>query len=474
MTAAPRPLPLDLRAHLLAGQVIPAHPLALDERRRLDERHQRALTRYYVASGAGGIAVGVHTTQFEIREPQHGLLGPVLELASRTADDALAQAPRPFVKIAGVCGRTAQAMHESRLAHDLGYHAGLVSLGAWRDESESMILDHCRVIADILPLFGFYLQPAVGGRVLSYRFWREFAELPNVWAIKIAPFNRYQTIDVVRAVVEAGRDDIALYTGNDDNIVADLLTPFPVHVGGTTVLRWIDGGLLGQWAVWTRGAVSLLAAIKEARASGEYVPSLLSHGAALTDAATKAGFVPQGTIDGRVLPHQVIETFDRGEQAHVPVLAGFNSGELRPTIAGSIAIPSFFRPVHYANHILVDGGVVNPLPLDQASADCDILVGIDVNGDPSDRIAKVDYRALDVWFGSAQIMMHSLTAHMMAAYPPDVYARPHVSSFGAMEFWRVKEIIEAADREKDNFKRHLSHKVEQFIKQTGETTRAGD
>ena len=153
--------------------------------------------------------------------------------------------------------------------------------------------------------------------------------------------------------------------------------------------------------------------------------------------------------------------------------AVFNSGELRPTIAGSIAIPSFFRPVHYANHILVDGGVVNPLPLDQASADCDILVGIDVNGDPSDRIAKVDYRALDGWFGSAQIMMHSLTAHMMAAYPPDVYARPHVSSFGAMEFWRVKEIIEAADREKDNFKRHLSHKVEQFIKQTGETTRAG-
>jgi NTE family protein len=154
--------------------------------------------------------------------------------------------------------------------------------------------------------------------------------------------------------------------------------------------------------------------------------------------------------------------------------AVFNSGELRPTIAGSIAIPSFFRPVYYANHILVDGGVVNPLPLDQASADCDILVGIDVNGDPSDRIAKVDYRALDVWFGSAQIMMHSLTAHMMAAYPPDVYARPHVSSFGAMEFWRVKEIIEAADREKDNFKRHLSHKVEQFIMKTGETTRAGD
>lgn len=154
--------------------------------------------------------------------------------------------------------------------------------------------------------------------------------------------------------------------------------------------------------------------------------------------------------------------------------AVFNSGKLRPTIAGSIAIPSFFKPVNYANHLLVDGGVVNPLPLDQAAADADILVGIDVNGDPSDRLNRADYRALDVWFGSAQIMMHSLTAHMMAAYPPDVYARPHVNAFGAMEFWRVKEILEAADKEKDNFKRHLTHKVEQFIMKTGKTTRAGD
>jgi NTE family protein len=152
----------------------------------------------------------------------------------------------------------------------------------------------------------------------------------------------------------------------------------------------------------------------------------------------------------------------------------FNAGLLRPTIAGSIAIPSFFRPVKYANHVLVDGGVVNPLPLDQAAADTDILVGIDVNGDPSDKMMRADYHALDVWFGSAQIMMHSLTAHMMAAYPPDVYARPHVNAIGAMEFWRVREIIEAADKEKDNFKRHLTHKVEQFIMKTGETTRAGD
>jgi dihydrodipicolinate synthase/N-acetylneuraminate lyase len=306
--------PPNIREHLRAGQVIPAHPLALTAARTLDERRQRGLTRYYAEAGAGGIAVGVHTTQFAIRDPAVGLYRPVLELAMDEARIALGGTSRPFAMIAGVVGHTAQARTEAEIARQIGYDAALLSLGAWRDESESMILDHCRVIADILPLFGFYLQPAVGGRVLSYRFWREFAELPNVWAIKIAPFNRYQTIDVVRAVVEAGRDDIALYTGNDDNIVADLLTPFPVHVGGTTVLRWIDGGLLGQWAVWTRGAVSLLAAIKEARASGEYVPSLLSHGAALTDANSAifdvangfAGCIPgihevlrrQGLLDG--------------------------------------------------------------------------------------------------------------------------------------------------------------------------------
>jgi dihydrodipicolinate synthase/N-acetylneuraminate lyase len=202
----------------------------------------------------------------------------------------------------------------------------LLSLGAWRDESEDDTLDHCRIIAEAIPLFGFYLQPAVGGRVLSHRFWREFAEIPNVWAIKIAPFNRYQTIDVVRAVVEAGRDDIALYTGNDDNIVADLLTPFPVHVGGSTTLRWIDGGLLGQWAVWTRAAVTMLAAIKSARVTGEFAPTLLSHGAALTDANSAvfdvahnfAGCIPgihevlrrQGLLEGTwcLDPHETLST----------------------------------------------------------------------------------------------------------------------------------------------------------------------
>ena len=281
MESSERP---SVRAHLREGQVIPAHPLALTAARRLDDRRQRGLTRYYVGAGAGGLAVGVHTTQFAIRDSAIGLYRPVLELAIDEARSALASAPRTFAMIAGVCGHTAQARTEAEIATALGYDAGLLSLGDWRSETEAEMLDHCRTIAEIIPLFGFYLQPAVGGRILSYRFWREFAEIPNVWAIKIAPFNRYQTIDVVRAVVEAGRDDIALYTGNDDNIVADLLTPFPVTVGGVTTTRWIDGGLLGQWAVWTRAAVQLLQAVKAARRIGAIDPGLLTLGAALTDA----------------------------------------------------------------------------------------------------------------------------------------------------------------------------------------------
>jgi len=273
---------MSVREHLRDGQVIPAHPLALTAQRTLDERRQRGLTRYYIDAGAGGVAVGVHTTQFAIRDSGVGLFRPVLELAideARSVRDL-----RPFAMIAGVCGHTAQARTEAEIAAALGYDAGLLSLGDWREESEAELIDHCRIIAEVIPLFGFYLQPAVGGRVLSYRFWRELAEIPGVWAIKIAPFNRYQTIDVVRAVVEAGRDDIALYTGNDDNIVADLLTPFPVYVGGETVVRWIDGGLLGQWAVWTRAAVAILSEIKRARAGDSVDASLLSLGAALTDA----------------------------------------------------------------------------------------------------------------------------------------------------------------------------------------------
>ena len=305
--------PMSVREHLRLGQVIPAHPLALTENRSLDEARQRGLTRYYIDAGAGGVAVGVHTTQFAIRDSAVGLFRPVLELAMDEAKSR-ADTSRPFAMIAGVCGHTAQARTEAEIAAALGYDAGLLSLGDWRTEGEEELLEHCRIIGETIPLFGFYLQPAVGGRVLSYRFWREFAEIPSVWAIKIAPFNRYQTIDVIRAVVESGRDDIALYTGNDDNIVADLLTPFPVHVGGATVVRWIDGGLLGQWAVWTRAAVAMLERIKAARESVVLDASLLSEGAALTDANSAvfdashrfAGCIPgihevlrrQGLLDG--------------------------------------------------------------------------------------------------------------------------------------------------------------------------------
>jgi dihydrodipicolinate synthase/N-acetylneuraminate lyase len=277
---------VNVRQHLLAGQVIPAHPLALTPRRTLDERHQRALTRYYVAAGAGGMAVGVHTTQFEIHEAAVGLYRPVLELAAETAREALgSDATREFVQIAGLVGDTRQAVHEARVATSLGYHAGLLSLAALGDATDAALIRHCRAVADAIPLVGFYLQPAVGGRELGYRFWREFAEIPNVVAIKIAPFDRYRTIDVVRAVAESGREDVALYTGNDDSVVVDLLTPFPAVVGGRQTERRIVGGLLGQWAVWTRRAVELLAAARAASADGSSIDrAWLAQAAALTDA----------------------------------------------------------------------------------------------------------------------------------------------------------------------------------------------
>lgn len=233
-----------LRRRLFDGLVIPAHPLALTANRQLDERRQRALTRYYVAAGAGGVAVGVHTTQFAIRDC--GLLAPVLELAAAEAGS--------IVKIAGACGSTAQAVREAELAAGCGYDAVLLSLAAMKTASVAELIDHTRAVADVLPVVGFYLQPAVGGRLLPFDFWRRFCEVPNVVAIKMAPFNRYQTIDVIRAVAASGRgSEIALYTGNDDNILADLITPFDVE---GQRLR-INGGLLGQWAVWTHRAVEL-------------------------------------------------------------------------------------------------------------------------------------------------------------------------------------------------------------------------
>jgi len=279
----------DIRSHLARGHVIPAHPLALTAGRSLDERHQRALTRYYVAAGAGGIAVGVHTTQFQIRDPKHGLLAPVLALAAETAATSLLADPRPFARIAGVCGDTRQALAEARLAHDLGYDATLVSLGALHDAPERKLLEHCRAIGELLPLFGFYLQPAVGGRVLRYEFWRDFAQIPQVVAIKIAPFNRYQTLDVVRAVADSGRTDIALYTGNDDHIVLDLVTPLQaIRDGGAVTVRF-RGGLLGHWSVWTKSAVDLLERCKAAVAaagaseSGAIANELLALGSRVTD-----------------------------------------------------------------------------------------------------------------------------------------------------------------------------------------------
>ncbi len=272
-------MPSALRQHLLAGQVLPALPLALDSRRRWDERHQRALVRYYLDAGAGGIAVGVHATQFAIREPRFGLFEPVLRLTADTVQ-TWPKKPRPFTLIAGLCGHTPQARREAQLARALGYAAGLLSLGAWRDATEARILRHCRAIAAEIPLVGFYLQPAVGGRVFTYRFWRAFAEIPDVVAIKIAPFNRYRTIDVVRAVIDAGRDDIALYTGNDDNIVADLMTPFQFN----GQVRFIAGGLLGQWGVWTHRAVRLLADIKRVRGLRSHSSVWPTLNASLTDA----------------------------------------------------------------------------------------------------------------------------------------------------------------------------------------------
>lgn len=261
----------QLREKLLAGCVIPAHPLALDSNRKLDEEAQRGLTRYYLDSGAGGVAVGVHTTQFAIRDPKHALLEPVLRMA---LDEAKG---RDAIMIAGVCGKTPQALKEAELARDLGYDAGLLSLGAMREATIDELVAHMQAVAGIIPVVGFYLQPAVGGRILPYDFWRRAAEIENLVAIKMAPFNRYQTLDVIRGVAESGRgDEIALYTGNDDNIVADLITPFTF--GGKT-LR-ITGGLLGQWAVGTKAAVEMLNRI---HAGQTPLSLLLALGVQLTD-----------------------------------------------------------------------------------------------------------------------------------------------------------------------------------------------
>jgi dihydrodipicolinate synthetase family protein len=270
----------QLRKRLGEGLVIPACPLALNAQRKFDERHQRALVRYYAAAGAGGLAVGVHTTQFAIHDPKIGLFRPVLELAALEMNRSAA-----LVKIGGICGQTKQAIAEAGLLRELGYHAGLLSLGALRNADETELIEHCRAVAGIIPLLGFYLQPAAGGRLLPHAFWRRFAEIDNVVAIKIAPFNRYQTLDVIRAIAESGRDDIALYTGNDDNIVMDLLTPFRFRVDRQIAERRIAGGLLGHWAVWTKKAVELHAECRQvARSEQPFSADLLRRSVEVTDA----------------------------------------------------------------------------------------------------------------------------------------------------------------------------------------------
>lgn len=275
---------LEIRQALQHGLVIPACPLALNAGRKLDERRQRALLRYYAAAGAGGVAVGVHTTQFAIRDPSHGLLEPVLQLAGEELARLDTGRHVPLVRIGGICGGTTQATREAALLRQLGYHAGLLSLAAMKDAADDQLIAHCRAVAEILPVVGFYLQPAVGGRVLPYAFWRRLVEIENVVAVKIAPFNRYQTLDVVRAVAEAGRDDLALYTGNDDNIVLDLLTPYRFNLAGRTVECRIVGGLLGHWAVWTHKAVELLEECRRAAQSGGPIPAeLLRRAVEVTD-----------------------------------------------------------------------------------------------------------------------------------------------------------------------------------------------
>ncbi len=273
-------LPTEVPALLRRGIVIPAHPLALTEDRRLDERHQRALTRYYLDAGAGGLAVGVHTTQFEIRD--EGLYEPVLRLAAETAR---AWTDDTKVMIAGLVGSTEQALAEADVALGLGYHAGLLSLAAHKGADEDALIAHCQAVAGRIPLVGFYLQPAVGGIVLSAEFWRRFAAIDNVIAIKVAPFNRYRTLDVVRGVVAAGAEDrVSLYTGNDDHIMLDLLTPFAVRRGDETVTVRFRGGLLGHWSVWVKPAVAYLARAQAAAAAGSVDAELLQLDSQITDA----------------------------------------------------------------------------------------------------------------------------------------------------------------------------------------------
>lgn len=285
---------------LWEGCVIPAHPLALTAANKLDERRQKALTRYYLAAGAGGVAVGVHTTQFAIHEAKVGLYQPVLELAVSTAEEAVTSRKiESSILIAGIVGNTAQAVREAKLAADLGYHLGLLSLTALRNKSVDDLIEHARQAAEVIPIMGFYLQSTISGMTLPKEFWSRFVEIPNVRGIKIAPFNRYQTLDVLEAVVQSGRaGNIALYTGNDDNILIDLLTWFTFQTREGEVSLHIVGGLLGQWACWTKRAVEHLAAIKDIRRTRGPVPMDLLTLASQMTLANKAIFDADNAFAG--------------------------------------------------------------------------------------------------------------------------------------------------------------------------------
>ena len=274
-----RDLPAPVVSLLRQGTVIPAHPLALGPDRQFDKASQRAIGRYYVDAGSGGLAVGVHSTQFAIREV--GLYRPVLELAIETARD---WTDRPLVMIAGAVGKTAQAVEEARTARALGYHAVLLSLAALKGASEDELIEHCAAVAAEMPLIGFYLQTAVGGIPLSRSFWARFAAIDNVVAIKVAPFNRYRTLDVAFGIVEAQAEErITLYTGNDDHIVADLVTPLVVRSGNREVTLRFQGGLLGHWSVWTHGAVAMLQKLKLSVKGGAIAPETLALDSFVTD-----------------------------------------------------------------------------------------------------------------------------------------------------------------------------------------------
>jgi len=284
-TATPAATASEGSAALKRGVVIPAHPLALTSERRLDERRQRALSRYYLAAGAGGLAVGVHTTQFAIHRPEIGLLKPVWTLAAEEFDRHETDGGARLVRVAGICGDTRQAAAEAQLARDLGYNYGLLNLGDLRGSTVSALVDHCRAIADVMAVFGFYLQPGIGGVDLPFEFWTAFCEIDAVAAIKVAAFDRYRTIDVVRAVAESGRTDIALYTGNDDNIVVDLVTTYRFRTDSGEVDCRFVGGLLGHWAVWTSRAVELLQQCHDVdRATPTGAGPLLTLAAEVTDA----------------------------------------------------------------------------------------------------------------------------------------------------------------------------------------------